>query len=327
MRKTGKPFSALGLDHAHEQNNADIKSRGGAIGLTQNPSSLRRWTIGGPELTRILEEFENSGNTDSSYTTYHHEEYNSFQRKFAGKCVALKEAFLHFENPFTIDSCELLCLDTRVVIEKEGRDALYSLEEKGLLLYQNFVNDRLLTKKISIYNPIPKQRSKIFIPQKIPGPAATLKTLKDDIHLFSRLFIISTARDLDLKEFFRHENHKYPPSLSVNGEIRPGEKSPLTRILENLITADVSQSVICDGVVFDGASIVHSLKPKPSISTFESYCESQVKVHLQSVAKTVKAHRIDIAWDLYHEKSLKATTRENRGKGLRQHDLPNKGIV
>ena len=78
MRKTSKPFSALGLDHAHEQNNAHIKASGGAIGLTQNPSSLRRWTIGGPEICRILKEFDGKENENSSSMT-HHEENRSFQ--------------------------------------------------------------------------------------------------------------------------------------------------------------------------------------------------------------------------------------------------------
>ena len=32
-----RPFSAIAIDHAHEQNNALVKGHGGAIGLMQNP--------------------------------------------------------------------------------------------------------------------------------------------------------------------------------------------------------------------------------------------------------------------------------------------------
>ena len=47
LQKSRRPFSKIGLDHAHEQNNALIKGEGGAVGLTDNPSALRRWMIGG----------------------------------------------------------------------------------------------------------------------------------------------------------------------------------------------------------------------------------------------------------------------------------------
>ena len=42
IHKTLKKFSGLALDQAHEQNNALVKSNGGAVGLTENPGALRR---------------------------------------------------------------------------------------------------------------------------------------------------------------------------------------------------------------------------------------------------------------------------------------------
>ena len=50
VNKTTRVFSAIALDHAHEQENAAIKGDGGAVGLTESPSELRRWMIGGPIL-------------------------------------------------------------------------------------------------------------------------------------------------------------------------------------------------------------------------------------------------------------------------------------
>ena len=40
--KTVSKFSARAIDHAHEQNNALVKSDGGVVGLTENPAALRR---------------------------------------------------------------------------------------------------------------------------------------------------------------------------------------------------------------------------------------------------------------------------------------------
>lgn len=272
-----------------------------------------------------MEDFERSADKISSAST-HHEEYQSFQENFAAKCVALKEAFLRFDNPFKIDALELICLDTRVVIEKKGRDILYALEENGVKLYRDFVNNRLAERTKSLYDSVPKQHTNIFTTRKkTAGPSTTLSTLKEDVHLFSRLFIISTARDLDLNEFFQYENNNFPPSLSLNGDLRPGLKAQLTTILEKLVLSDVCGTPICSGVVFDGAALAYLVKPKPNLSTFEDYCDTQLKPYLLTVAKEVKAERIDLVWDMYAAKSLKATTRDNRGSGLRQHDLPSRG--
>ena len=54
VQKTKRIFSSIPIDQAHEQNNALVKGDGGAVGLTDNPSALRRWMIAGPEIARVL---------------------------------------------------------------------------------------------------------------------------------------------------------------------------------------------------------------------------------------------------------------------------------
>ena len=45
IHKTVKRFSTMPIDQAHEQNNEVVKSDGGAVGLTENPSAFRKcWT-------------------------------------------------------------------------------------------------------------------------------------------------------------------------------------------------------------------------------------------------------------------------------------------
>ena len=58
VHKTSNKFSAMVIDQCHEQNNAMVKGSGGAIGLTGNPGALRRWMVAGPEIARIITEFE-----------------------------------------------------------------------------------------------------------------------------------------------------------------------------------------------------------------------------------------------------------------------------
>jgi len=48
IHKIAKRFSAMPIDQAHKQNNVIVKSVGGAIGLTENPSVFRKWMVSGP---------------------------------------------------------------------------------------------------------------------------------------------------------------------------------------------------------------------------------------------------------------------------------------
>jgi len=65
VQKTNRQFSAIPVDQAHEQNNAAIKGDGGAVGLTDNPSALRRWMMAGPELARLVEEFQDATESEN----------------------------------------------------------------------------------------------------------------------------------------------------------------------------------------------------------------------------------------------------------------------
>ena len=58
VHKTNRNFSALALDQAQEQANATIKADSGAIGLTEDPSELRRWMVAGPEVSRLASLYE-----------------------------------------------------------------------------------------------------------------------------------------------------------------------------------------------------------------------------------------------------------------------------
>jgi len=236
VHKTANLFNGLGIDHAHEQNNAVVKGKGGAVGLTHDPSSLRRWTIGGPEVGRLLNEFDGCNDDEDDEFGYHHEQKESYQLRVLERSVALRDAFLEYDNPFSIEGSDLVALDTREAASEEGILCLQTAEEKGALMYNDFVEKRLLQKTKSIYDPIPKCQTKFFGNKKKSTKAQPIKALRSDLNLFSRSFIVSVSRNLDLDKFFAHENQPFPPSLSLNGEIRSGDKFELTLILEKLIS-------------------------------------------------------------------------------------------
>ena len=63
-----------------------------------------------------------------------------------------------------------------------------------------------------------------------------------------------------MEELFAHENHAYPPSLPIYGEMRSTDKSDTIKIFENLIeTSSVKPDFTAE--VLDGAAAVVEAQP------------------------------------------------------------------
>ena len=74
-----------------------------------------------------------------------------------------------------------------------------------------------------------------------------------------------------------------------------------------------------DAKVLDGAAVVQMLSPKLT-KTFEEYVDN---IFLPYILRTLEsASRVDIVFDVYSSDSLKASTRESRGCGVRRRVLP-----
>ena len=64
-----------------------------------------------------------------------------------------------------------------------------------------------------------------------------IASLKNDVGLFSQLYISCQTRKGNLDQFFRHENHSFPLSLSDDGSLRLGAKSDLLACLKDVFEA------------------------------------------------------------------------------------------
>lgn len=319
VRKTGRVFSAMAIDQAHEQNNCAVKSDGGAIGLTQSPDALRRWMVAGPEVVRMISEFEGSILKGATSSQRHHEQTRSSQALFVQHVQSLVEVVEEMGNPFLEGTQDLLRLDTRDVMDPAVVSSVCSAEKKGVEQYQTFVAERLQGQSTLISEPIKKNKLLLFSRPPAKKSSASLKvsSLKNDVSHFSRLYIACQSRDGNLDEFFRHENQACPPSLSQHGKLRLGTKADLLPCLENLIeqTDSLPLSLHPDVIILDGAAVVNFLKPRVS-STFDDYAH---KVFLPYVISQLnRANRVDIVWDRYFNNSLKSQTRSKRGKGIRR---------
>ena len=102
--------------------------------------------------------------------------------------------------------------------------------------------------------------------------------------------------------------------------MRSGQKSELVQLLEASTTVECPD---VDEKVFDGAAVVNMLPPGKS-KTFKDYATSVFVNYVIKQAQNIK--RIDLIWDQYFENSLKRSTRETRGSGVRRRVCDNASI-
>ena len=116
--------------------------------------------------------------------------------------------------------------------------------------------------------------------------------LKHDVDLFSRLYIVMQHREGDMRTFFGHENHPYPPSLFDRGKLRSTKKSDLLSILAQE-TESSEHFTSFDVKMLDGAAIVHLLPT----TTFDEYASDVFISYINKQLDT--STHVDVVWDAY----------------------------
>ena len=140
MQKTTNTFSPIPLDQAHEQTNELIKGDGGIIGITENPSALIRWMVAGPELARMVEEFETTieeDNTDQTCTP-HHEQSRARQARFISHVQSLVSIIEELGNSFEEESTDLISLVSKDITDPAMKATLNNIESIGKGQYELF---------------------------------------------------------------------------------------------------------------------------------------------------------------------------------------------
>ena len=236
VQKTTNLFSAMAIDQCHEQVNAPIKSDGGAVGLTESPQALERWMVAGPEIVRVLLEFEASFSTPSDTTTgKHHEQKRSTQLTFAKDVISLSATFEDMGNPFLEDSGDMLTLDTKIVMTKDATRTVNAVEQIGQRQFSEVVEDRLKSASNKpLSDIVSNNKLALFSTHQAKQRSRSkeqVASLKINCTLFSRLYIACQARQSNLDSFFEHENQACPPSIYDTGQLRQGSKSDLMECL------------------------------------------------------------------------------------------------
>ena len=318
VHKSERNFSSLALDQAHEQNNAVIKGDGGAIGLTEDPSALRRWMVAGPEICKFVADYEAvSGSKDTKKGSHHHEQSPTAQKTFFKKVQRLTAVMEEMGNPFSEESSDLLSLDTKNIADPSAAQLVGTHLERGKGQFKTFM-EKLKSESQHFHQPIKKNNKDFFKTITDPAGKSETQIIKEDCQLFSRLFISCQTRGCDLREFFKHENQPFPPSLSKRGNLHVATKSDLVDIFQTKVDFPETKPQT-DVVIVDGSSLVSTVTPKAS-KTFEEYAQQDILPKVEYYCGSHK--RTDIVFDVYHDSSLKSEARSKRGKAIRRRVTP-----
>ena len=272
--------------------------------------------VAGPEVARVIVEFEDFNmHPRNQEETRHHEETPTVQNTFARDVRSLVAVIEELGNPFEEDSQDLLVLDTNEIADPAVIETVRNAKQIGQDQFE--AKECIVDRTKSIEEAIHRNKRPLFATKrgpKIPKGNQLVKSLKNGVALFARLYIGCQTRDGNLEELFRHENQQCPPALSDRGRLYLGSNSDLLVCLGGHAEPQ-SEAPTVTAVVLDGAVIVHMLKPGTA-KTFDEYAQ---QVFITYVVRQLQhVSRLDLVWNSYRADSLKASTREQRGKGVRR---------
>ena len=132
-----------------------MKGDGGAVGLTEDPAALRRWMVSGPEISRLVSQFEDGSCRRRNADDKHHDDSDSMQRDFLTKVKRLKDVIEDYGNPFLEESGDIYKLDSKDVVHTDT-GKLSKLKELGNSQYTE-LRTRMQNNE-TFYEPIRKKQ-------------------------------------------------------------------------------------------------------------------------------------------------------------------------
>ena len=254
IAKTQNPFSMIGFDQNHEKQNKELKMHGGTLNLSDE-CVFTEWAVAGPEIARVIMEFEVGMLTRKNAVFKHHVQSPSVQQRFVAHTKALVIAFQEAGNPFDEDSHEVVIIDTREVLPNNvARSTMGALGE-GRKQHADFVAHHLQSTAVAFHAPI--KMNKIHLPgnrHKNRNKSKHVDSTKEDMHLLGQRCMPLHVREGNSDRLFEVENADCPPSLSKHGVLRSGRKSDLLSCLEVDCPSDFDEA---DAKLIDGTHMVH----------------------------------------------------------------------
>ena len=235
------PFTSIGLDQAQEHANKVIKGEGGIKGITNHPSTLLKYCLAAPELSRISQELRDMLGLSSSTTDQHHHLSHAKTEKQEREIQALK-AVIGPRHIFSKqDDSNLYNFMTKQVVTEETKASILETEDRGERAKNAFIDSRIcgdenLWKRMSKVTC--KNWDEICKTMKIKSDSEVIH-LKAASTILSRLLVVAKSqRQLDLEEVISNYelNAVNSTFMDPTGHLLPCKhKSKLIHALEELV--------------------------------------------------------------------------------------------
>ncbi|KAL9975370.1 hypothetical protein ACROYT_G012525 [Oculina patagonica] len=324
VSRSEQPFSQVWTDMAVEQTvNLDSKARGGIIGISRNPSALKRWFLTSHERSAITASTKLMCGIDDSSRIGSHKESGK-PRKIRDeidvqKVVAvIKESMV---NPFKLawedeEPAPLLNIATGVVMPPQTTDQLLFAKQTGAARVKEFVSKRLDSNATGFWEKISKANVSTFasLSKKVKIRRAEEKeiTINGDRSLFGRLLVVARNRHIDLKEVMSYELTNVPYALAhADGSLRKTTKSVLLAELERVSpgVGRLPTSELEAALIFDGMALLQSLK-SAGCTTFGDLALKLFSVVTAALSQE-HCSRIDVVFDRYDNPNSIKGEKEN----------------
>ena len=128
----------------------------------------------------------------------------------------------------------------------DAAKCIFNLQNVGKRQYKDFVSEALVSKTKPFWDPIQNNNLKLFGFKSTSASSkksSTITILKKNNKLFYQLLLNANLRGGNTGDFFSCEPFEYPPSLSINGSLRFGNKSDITKIILQHQTSKLSKRV------------------------------------------------------------------------------------
>ena len=159
--------------------------------------------VAGPELSRMVEEFE--GSFTVSEERDYHEQKPGVQSTPLKDVVITVSCFKEFGNPFTEESENLMVIHTKHIIDDSVVAIVKNAHKIGEEQFCLFVKERSIDHSKPVTDPLKKNNLPTFsTPTKkaVSKDQAKVKLLKEDCSLFGRPYIACQTRDGNLDDLF-----------------------------------------------------------------------------------------------------------------------------
>ena len=102
-----------------------------------------------------------------------------------------------------------------------------------------------------------------------------LLSLQAEHCLYANLYVACQSRDGDLENFYMHENHLYPPSISEYGKFQKCLTKSNFLVCLNGLAQSIYDPPNIEMKVIDGAAFVN-MNPPTTSNTYGQYCDMQL---------------------------------------------------